>query len=432
MNGLARIQASLGLRADAGHTAKYGPLAPFIEVFGSRATGSGVAITPARAMQISAVYGCVRILADAIATLPLDVYERTGDGGKKRAVDHPAYALLKWRPNARHTASEFRDLIQGDVEVHGNGYAVKVLVDGRLDQLVPVAAHRVRVHEDRAGELTYEIAPKSLGSPTFLEASRVMHLRGPFGDGVVAGSPCVEFRELFGLAWAIEVFLGATFGNGVRVSGVLSSPTKLGDKAYENLKAWLRDEYQGYANAGKPLLLEEGLTWTGNSQTNEQAQVVELHEKVTAAIARVYQVPLHKLASNIAQPRANMEQSFAEFVGDALRSRLVRWEERIQVDVLDADPRYFAEFNLEDLLRGDTATRTLVYRTLVEIGVMTRNEVRIRENLNPLPGLDEPLTPLNMQRGAGTSGAEQLAELIAERRLESARAPALNGSRSRS
>lgn len=434
MRGLARIQASLGLRADAEHSAKYGPLAAFVEIFGSRATGSGVQMTPSRAMQISAVYSCVRILSNAVANLPLDVYRRTKDGGKERAPDHPAYALLKFRPNSRHTASEFRDLLQGDVEVDGNGYAAKVIVGDRIEQLVPVSAHRMRVHEDDAGGLHYEIAPKATGSPVTLPASRVLHLRGPFGDGVVAGSPAVEFRELFGLAYAIEVFLGATFANGVRTSGALSSPSKLSDKAYDNLKQWLRDEYQGYVNAGKPLLLEEGLTWTGTSQTNEQAQVVELQDKVTAAIGRVYQVPLHMLAAYISQPRANMEQAAAEFVAQALRWRLVRWEERLQVDVLGSDPEHFAEFNLEDLLRGDSASRAEVYRTLVEIGVMTRNEVRIRENLNPLPGLDEPLTPLNMQRGQGDPPAAamlQLAEWIASSRKAAADGHLVNGARSR-
>jgi len=179
------------------------------------------------------------------------------------------------------------------------------------------------------------------------------------------------------------------------------------------------------------MLLEEGLEFSATAQTNEQAQVVELHEKVTAAIARVYGVPLHALASNIAQPRANMEQQASEFVAMALRPRLVRFEERLQVDVI-RDPNYFAEFNLEELLRGDAATRAIVYRALIEIGVMTRNEARVRENMNPLPGLDEPLTPLNMQRGdaaAALSGSavQDLMQLVAANRAAAAAAVAANG-----
>lgn len=422
MSGILRIQAALGLRAAGADPGLYGSLAPFIEVYGSRSTAAGVAISPRRSMQISAVYGCVSILSNAVASLPLELYRRKENGGKERATDHPLYNVLKYRPSQRHTASEFRALMQRDVETCGNGYAVKVTVAGVVEQLVYVTPERVEVERDDGGRIWYLIGDEDGRGKTPFAADRVFHLRGPFGDGIVAAAPATEFRELFGLAYAIEAFLSNSFRNGVRHSGVLQTANKLGDKAYDRLKNWIKEEYEGLLNAGKILLLEEGLTFQGASQSNRDAQVVDLLEKVTAAIARIYGVPLHALASNIAQPRANMEQEAAEFVAMALRSRLVRWEERLQVDVI-RDPKVFSEFNLEELLRGDVGTRAQVYRHLVEIGVMTRNEVRVRENLSPLPGLDEPLTPLNMQRG----NDDGLAELVATIRAARAAAALHNG-----
>jgi HK97 family phage portal protein len=405
VKGLERIQVALGLRAAAGAPSAaelYGPLAPFVEVLGGGPTASGVTVTPATAMRISSVYACVRILSDAVASVPLILYRRDADGNRSRATDHPLYRLLHSRPNDRHTAAEFRSLMQADVESYGNAYALKVSVGGALEQLVPIAAHRVAVRETDSGALVYQVRPKAVGPDMLYPADRMFHLRGPFGDGVVAASPVVEFRELFGVAYAIDAFLAHSFANGVRPSGIITSPTKLSDKSYQNLLDWVETTFMGYRNAGKPLLLQNGETWSTIAQTNEQAQVVELHDKVTAAIARVYSVPLHMLASHIAQPRANMEQAATEFVAQALRSRLRRWEERVSASLIadERPPRdgseLYAEFLLADLLRGDMLSRSQVYRNLVEIGVMTRNEARTAENLPSLDGLDSPLTPLNM------------------------------------
>lgn len=395
------LRDRFGFRAESMEGDPYGGLGAFVDFLREAGTAAGITMGPDRAMQVSSVASCVTILSEGVATLPLILYRRLEGGGKERATDHPLYPVMRVKPSPDHTSVELRSLMQEDLELYGSAYALRVRLRGELRELHWLPARRVEPKRVR-GRVTYKLySEDGTEAVRELAADRVLHLRGPGGDGLCGRATTVQFRELFALAYVIEAFLAYSFKNGVTLSGALKSANKLSDAYREQLKKWIKEEYQGHSKVGRLMLLEQGLDFQEMTQNHHDAQVVELWEKSVAAVARVFGVPLHMLAAHIAQPRANMEQQAREFVDNALKRRLVRWEQRLAADLLTPaeQPEYFFEFLLDDLLRGDAEARSKVYRVLIELGVMTRNEVRIRENLNPLDGLDEPLTPLNMNRG---------------------------------
>lgn len=422
--GLAsRLRSTFFLRASDDSPDPYGGLGSFVEWLGNSSTASGVAMNPRRMMQISSAYSAIRHVTEATASMPLILYRRLPDGGKERAREHPLYHTIKRAPSPTLSSIEWRSLTQRDIETHGNGYALPISVRGR-DELHYVAAQRVTPKVDRIGRVRYEVRPREGAGPArILRPDQIVHLRGPFGDDVCASSPAIEFRELFGLAWAIEQFLAYGFRNGVRLSGVISTNNTLSDKAFDHLKQQRKDGWEGVENAGKLLILEEGLKFTAQSQSNRDAQVVELRDKVDAAVARVFAVPLHMINSMIAQPRANMEQQAREFVDHSLRSRLVRWEQKLEATLLPPTEEFFFEHLLDELLRGDAKTRAQVYGTYLDRGVLSPNEVRGRENWNPFDGGDvrraamntEPMLPSDGQPdGEKDEALERELDLAAE------------------
>lgn len=374
----------------------------FAEFLRGSVSAAGVEITPEKSLQISGVWSSVCILSEAVGSLPLIVYRRLPGGrGKERATDHPLYRILRSRPNRRHVASEYRSLQQLDVETYGNALSRKIVVRDQVQELFPFPWRRILdVRESAAGTLTY-VANSNDGRQFEMREDQVVHFRGPGGDGIRGAAVAEQFRETFGLAYALELYLAYTLKNSGRVGGFISKKTgTLSEPALERLKKWRDEQVSGIQNAGKwTFVPEPDLQFDTTSMNFDEAKIGELDDKVLARLARIYRVPLHMLASNVAQPRANMEQQSREFVDQSLRPRLTRIEERFNAEFFDDGEEYFCEFLLEELLRGDAAARALVYRALIELGIMTRNEARERENLNKLEGLDEPLTPLNMGRG---------------------------------
>lgn len=404
-----RIRRSLGVAAAADvEDLGYGTLAAFVTALQGTMTAAGVTMTPERALQISTVYGCIVNVVEPLATLPLILYRRTSDGGKERATDHPVYELLHTRPNSEQTAAEFRSLLQTGVEQYGNGYAALVRIGGDVREMVWMPSDAVRPRR-RGGELRYVVSRGASLDPLVLRPDEVLHLRGPFGKGDAAAAPCEQFRDLFGLSWALDAYVAWSIKKGARIDGTLETPNKLSDKARANLVEFMRS-YQGGDSEGTAIL-EEGLKYSKIAQTHDEARIVELGERVDAKIARVHRVPMHMLASNITQPRANMEQQGQEFVTYSLQSRAVRFEQRISLTVLPPGGEYFAEHLFDGLQRGDLASRVDAYVAMVTNGLMSPNEARSRENMNPRDGGDDFMQPLNMGPaggGGGGSGAMSL------------------------
>lgn len=395
MSLLARL---LGPRASASADS----LDAFLRGFWRGQTKAGVAVTPDTALQVSTVYACVRVLAEDIAALPLILYRRLPRGGKERATDHPLYRVMRNRWSRRHTAFEAKEFMQGCLGLRGNAYAL--IVRGRVNrtvrELIPIRPDRVKVEEGDDLSVRYRIE----GADREFTDREILHLRGLSTDGLIGLSPITVAREAIGLAIATQNHGATLFRNGARPGGVLEHPGKLSKEAAERLKESVEHAISG-DNLHRLLLLEEGLKWHQVGLTSEDAQFLETRKFQRQEIAAFYRMPLHKIGDLERSTFSNIEHQSLEYVTGTLLSWMVRWEQRCNESLLTDEERedYFFEFLVDALLRGDTKTRYEAYRMAILDGWMSRNEVRERENLNPVEGLDEFYMPLNTTTTGGRS-----------------------------
>ena len=367
---------------------------------------AGVTVTEQSALRSAAVYACVRVLAESVASLPLITYQRTAIG-KQRAVNHALYPLLHDMPNSEMTSFEFREALMGHVLLWGNAYAeIELNNRGDVMALWPLRPDRMQVARNDAGDLVYRYQMPD-NSYTVFPQSLIFHLRGLSSNGIVGYSPIQMARNAIGLSLATEEFGARFFSNGARPGAVLQHPGQLGDKAYERLKSGWADQHQGLSNAQRMAILEEGMKIETIGVPPNDAQFLETRKFQTEEIARIFRVPLHKIGDLEHATFSNIEQQELGFVVDSLRSWLVRIEQAITRDLIGPLERrtIFAEFLIDGMLRGDQASRYTAYATGRQWGWLSVNDVRRLENMNEIESGDVYLEPLNMKE-AGTPDPE--------------------------
>lgn len=385
---------------------------------------SGKAVTERSAMQMTAVYSCVRILAEAIAGLPLHLYRYTPDGSKVKAVDHPLYLLLHDEPNQEMSSFVFRETLMTHLLLWGNAYA-QIIHNGKGEvvALYPLMPNRMSVDRDEHGQLYYtytrasDEAPTMNGMTVLLSPSDVLHIPGLGFDGLVGYSPIAMAKNAIGLAIATEEYGAKFFANGAAPSGVLEHPGTIKDPSRVR-EAWM-SQFGGSANSGKVAVLEEGMKYTPISISPEQAQFLETRKFQINEIARIFRIPPHMVGDLEKSSFSNIEQQSLEFVKYTLDPWVIRWEQSIQRALLrpEEKKRYFAKFNVEGLLRGDYQSRMNGYAVARQNGWMSANDIRELENLDRIPaeaGGDLYLVNGNMlpmqRAGAFASGAETMEE----------------------
>jgi HK97 family phage portal protein len=372
-------------------------------LFGGAVSNSGQLVTPESGFRNMAVYRAVRLLSQTLASLPLLVYEKLKDGSMREATEHPLTPLLTVAPNRWQTPFEFKEMLGGHLELRGNAYA-EVFSDGRgrPRELVPLHPDRVmpiRGYVDPEGpELVwFQYTPLS-GPMRVILADEMLHLRGFSFDGLVGISPVAAAREAIGLAQAAEEHAARFFSNNAEPGGVLSHPKSLDEDAKKRLKKSWEAAHAGSRQAHRVAVLEEGLTWTSIGMSNKDSQFLENRKFQVVEIARMFDLPPHKLMEMTQATFSNIEHQSMEFVTDAIRPRAVRWEQATERDCLlpsDAG-RFVVRYTLEELTRGDSAARSTYNREMWGIGALSINDIRRRENLNPVAGGDERFIPLNM------------------------------------
>lgn len=357
-------------------------------------TTAGVKVTERSAMQMTAVYSCVRILSEAIAGLPLHVFEQTPSGGKQKALTHPLYALLHDQPNPEMTSFVFRETLMTHLLLWGNAFA-QVIRNGRDEVigLYPLMPNRMSVGRDQTGRLYYEYRtswdePAAGFRTVTLSPADVLHIPGLGFDGLVGYSPIAMARNAIGLAQATEQYGASFFANGAAPGGVLEHPGTIKDPAR------VRDSWQstfgGSGNANKVAVLEEGMHYTPISVSPEQAQFLQTRKFQINEIARIFRIPPHMIGDLEKSSFSNIEQQSLEFVKYTLGPWVVRWEQAITKTLLTPRdrPRIFVGFNLEGLLRGDYASRMNGYAVARQNGWMSANDIRALENLDRIPTED--------------------------------------------
>ena len=357
-------------------------------------TTSGKAVTERSAMQMTAVYSCVRILAEAIAGLPVHLYRYRDDGGKEKAVDHPLYRLLHDEPNPEMSSFVFRETLMTHLLLWGNAYA-QIIRNGRGEviALYPLMPNKMTVDRDDKGQLfyRYQMSTDEAGGKNetvILSPSDVLHVPGLGFDGLVGYSPIAMAKNAIGLAIATEEYGSKFFANGAAPSGVLEHPGTIKDPQRVR-ESWM-SQFGGSQNSGKIAVLEEGLKYTPISISPEQAQFLETRKFQINEIARIFRVPPHMLADLEKSSFSNIEQQSLEFVKYTLDPWVIRWEQSIQRTLLSPSEKkeYFVKFNVEGLLRGDYQSRMNGYATARQNGWMSANDIRELENLDRIPAED--------------------------------------------
>lgn len=363
--------------------------------YGSAGDSSVPQIDAEGAMSVPAVYACTALIAEDLGKSPMGMFEDLGDQGHRPAPQHPLHELLHDQPNEYQTALEFREMMTAFAILRGKGIAeIKSGRRGPVDQLEPLHPDLITEKRTTRG-LKYEYRdPRNNGQVRTLLPEDLYIVRGRLGRSVI------EFgRSLILQALRRQQYDELLFRRGAKHQGVIKSPKLLDDKVRRALRAAL-DEYgiEG-PRAGRPLLLEDGMEWEGVSITPKDLELLGLAKFTDEQIAgRLFRVPPHKIGALERSTNNNIEQQSTDYVTDTLLGWVVRWEQATRRDLIIARDRFFAKLNLDAMMRGDPLTRAEAYALAVQWGWVTRNEVRLKEDWSPLPGLDEPLTPLNMQR----------------------------------
>lgn len=355
-------------------------------------TTSGKSVNEITAMQTSAVYACVRVLAETIASLPLHIYRYEGRS-KVRVYDHPLYHLLHDEPNPEMTSFVFRETLMTHLLLYGNAYA-QVIRDGRgrVLALYPLLPNKMTVERLDTGELVYFYTRDSDLNPNFKQYGRValrpqdvLHIPGLGFDGLVGYSPIAMMKSAVGITIACEEYGASFFANGATPGGVLQHPGVLKDPAKVR-DSW-NAVYQGSQNAHKVVVLEEGMTYQQVGLPPEDSQFLETRKFQLDEIARIYRIPPHMVGDLDKSSFSNIEQQSLEFVMYTLDPWVVRWEQSLQRSLLlPSEKEDFAiKLNVDGLLRGDYASRMNGYATARQNGWMSANDIRELEDLNPIP-----------------------------------------------
>jgi len=349
--------------------------------FGTSA--SGKAVNPSSAIQVSAVYACVRVIAETIASLPFHVYESTEDGSRK-ATEHPLYRLIHDEPNKEMTSFILRETLMSHLLLYGNAYC-QIVRTGRdkIDSLYPLIPDKMEVDRDAGGLLMYTYTTSD-GKRWRLDPRDVLHIPGLGFDGIMGYSPIALEKSAIGLGIAAEEYGSKFFSNGARPSGILTHPNNVKDPAA--LRASWNAAYGSSSNASRVAVLEEGMTFVPLSLPNNEAQFLETRKFQVSEICRIFRVPPHMIGDLDRATFSNIEHQSIDFAVHTIRPWLVRIEQAINRALFSDKEkgRFYVQFNLDGLMRGDYKSRMEGYAIARQNGWMSANDIRELENMNPM------------------------------------------------
>lgn len=359
---------------------------------GGSTSKSGATVNEDSAMRVTAYLAAVKIISETVASLPLLVYQRLEPRGKARAPNHPAYEVLHDIANEEMSAFQLRETIQGHAVSWGNGYAeIQRDMGGRVRGLWPLLPDRTWPERDPTTKKLRYRTTLTNGEQVILPFENVLHMPGFGFDGICGYNPVILAKEALGLSLATEEFGANFFGQGATPSGIVEYPGKLKEEAYQRYKKDVRTAHEGLSRSHRLMILEEGLKYHQVTIPPEAAQFLETRKFQVSEIARLFRVPPHMLAEMDKATFSNIEQQSLDFVVNTLRSWLVRWEQQIRMKLFTASERrrgFFVEHLVDGLLRGDIQSRYNAYAIGRQNGWLSVNDIREKENDNPVEGGD--------------------------------------------
>lgn len=368
----------------------------------------GTYITAERAMKYSAVFACVRVLSETLASLPIILYRRLKNGDKERATDEPLYDILHNAPNDEMAPINYKESMMVSLCLGGDGYSQKIKnYMGEVIGLIPLDYNNVKCKREENGQLVYKVKVKNEWK-TYTRAD-IFHIPGLSLNGLNGLTPISYAAEAVKLGLNYEKFGNRFFENGANPGGVIEHPGILGDDAATRIRKDFAERYSGLVNTGKPILLEEGMKYTALTVKQADAQYLESRKFQTEDIARIFRVPLHLIQNLDRATNNNIEHQSLEFVIYTMLPWFRRWEENINLQLLTPAQRksgLYVEFLIDALLRGDILSRYRAYAIARNWGWMSANDVLRKENGNSIGTQgDIYLQPTNMQ-GAGDNGED--------------------------
>lgn len=366
-------------------------------------SSAGVRVNADTAMRHSAVYASVRVLAESFAVLPFRLYKPKFGGGSTPVTDHWLYRLFAKQPNRFQTPFEWREMLQGHLALRGNAYCQIIEgAIGEIAELLPLHPDRICAEPLDNGSYRYRYnAPD--GSTQIFRRDQIWQLRGLSSDGINGVSPIALQRDSIAAGLSAQDYANRFFANDAQpAGGWIEFPGSFADaQARQTFRESWQSNYGG-SNRGKVAVLEKGMKYHEVQLTNKDSQFLESRQFSVRDIARMFRVPPHLIGDLANATFSNIEQQSLEFVTFTMTPWAERWESSIETTLLGPDTDLEVEFDFTVLLRGDAAARSAYYHNGILDGWLTRNEARELEGRSPLPGLDEPLLPLNMQEEGAT------------------------------
>ncbi len=362
---------------------------------------AGINVNTETALALSAVRACVTLIAESVAQLPCELYERDEENGRKKAIDHPLYDVIRYQPNRKDTAFEYYEQVQGSCGLEGNNYSlIERDSKGYVTELIPVNPKKVTVLKGPDLMPYYDIQ----GIDGLLPMRMVHHTKAFSLDGYVGVSPLQTNADVIGLSLATEEHASAVFSRGTTMSGVIERPIDAkpidSQEKLDRLLSKFTDRHSGLGNAFSVAMLQEGMSYKQLSMDNEKAQLIASRQFGVTEVCRLYKVPLHMVqhVEKTSSWGSGIEQLSLAFVIYTLLPWLKRHEAAMTRDLLLKDERkkYYIEFNISSLLRGDQKSRYEAYALGRQWGWLSVNDIRRMENMPPIAGGDKYLTPLNM------------------------------------
>jgi HK97 family phage portal protein len=355
--------------------------------------GSGVAVNDQAALGNATFSACLRLNAGTIGSLPFPVYRKGRDGIAREARDSTLWRVLHESPNADQTPVDWLEFVAISLMMRGNAYSRKLKDGNRIVGLEPVRPDFVQVTREPNGTLRYRWSAD--GRAYDLGEDEVFHIRG-FGGGPISGMGVMQHaRESLGIAIAADRAAGAMFANGVQPTGALKFKDWLPPDKRKEAREDISQHVAGAHRQGTPLILEGGVEWQQISLNGDDAQLLQSRGWSVEEVCRWFGVPPVLIGHNSTTTwGTGIEQILLGYLKFTLMPYLRRIELAVSKQLISPAERaagMFAQFNLEGLLRGDSAARARFYEIMTRIGVMSRNECRAKENLPPVDGGDEIL-----------------------------------------
>ncbi|SFL93992.1 phage portal protein [Halanaerobium salsuginis] len=395
MSFLSKIKENKASPPNGDSSSLSNPAQWLIDMFNPNST-SGQNVTEESAMNHTGVYSAVRVIAETIASLPLNVYENLPSGGKRKATNNYLYSILHSKPNKLMTSFTFRETMMAHLLLWGNHYSqLELGNDGKIKGIWPLLPGQMQVK--RQNDRLYYIYTKEGGGQVTFDQSEILHISGLGFDGLVGKSVIKMAREAIGLGLSAEEFGARFFSQGAQPGGIIEYPEKMSDEAYERYKRDVNKKHTGLGNSHKIMVLEEGLKYHQTGIAPDDAQFLQTRKFQIEEIARIFRLPPHMLADLDNASFSNIEQQSIDFVVNTIRPWLVRIEQVLNDKLISSrNNKNYIKFVVEGLLRGDSESRGNFYKTMFNIGAMTINDIREKEDINPLPNGDESFVPLNM------------------------------------